>query len=231
MALLTSIQHYWKLDESSGNAADSVGSDTLVNTNTATYTGGKINNGVTLVKASSQQLKKSNPSTALPTSFTMSGWIKPTGTMAADDENTIFSLGYFPSVGNLFTLERYLTGGTYYIFVGVAGSFGTIAHTLTSDVWAFIAITYTGGTFEVFINGSSIGTISKTWSPTGTANDAIVIGAEALNTRYWNGMIDEVGMWSRVLTGAEITELYNGGAGLTYPFVAPSSKGNFFALM
>ena len=31
-----------------------------------------------------------------------------------------------------------------------------------------------------------------------------------------NGYVDEVGFWKRVLTAAEITALYNGGAGLPY---------------
>ena len=37
----------------------------------------------------------------------------------------------------------------------------------------------------------------------------------------WNefeGEIDELGIWSRVLTADEVTELWNGGAGITYPF-------------
>ena len=33
-----------------------------------------------------------------------------------------------------------------------------------------------------------------------------------------DGLIDEVGLWRRVLTPAERTTLYNCGAGLTYPF-------------
>jgi hypothetical protein len=36
------------------------------------------------------------------------------------------------------------------------------------------------------------------------------------STRYLLGRIDEVGIWSRALTQAEVTTLYNGGAGLLY---------------
>jgi hypothetical protein len=42
--------------------------------------------------------------------------------------------------------------------------------------------------------------------------------------RYnFDGIIDEVGIWDKVLSQAEVTELYNGGAGLQYPFVPPAS--------
>jgi hypothetical protein len=39
------------------------------------------------------------------------------------------------------------------------------------------------------------------------------------NTYCWNGVIDEIGIWTRVLTPAERTQLWNSGAGLVYPFL------------
>ena len=45
---------------------------------------------------------------------------------------------------------------------------------------------------------------------------------------YLIGTLDEVGIWNKVLSEAEATELWNGGAGLTYPFVvavAPPCHG------
>jgi len=43
------------------------------------------------------------------------------------------------------------------------------------------------------------------------------IGARNSATQYTNGIIDEVGIWDRVLTSTEITELYNSGVGKQYP--------------
>ena len=45
MSLLTGLVSYWKLDESSGNAADAHASNTLTNNNTVGYSAAKINNG------------------------------------------------------------------------------------------------------------------------------------------------------------------------------------------
>ena len=53
--------------------------------------------------------------------------------------------------------------------------------------------------------------------------DTYVIGARLLA-----GSIDEAGIWSRALSGTEITELYNAGAGITYPFSILTLK--FFQL-
>ena len=43
MALTDSLISYWKLDEASGNATDSHGTNTLTDTNTVTSVAGKIN--------------------------------------------------------------------------------------------------------------------------------------------------------------------------------------------
>ncbi len=40
-----------------------------------------------------------------------------------------------------------------------------------------------------------------------------------------DGIVDEVGLWSRALTIAEVTALYNAGAGLAYPFDGGGGTG------
>ena len=47
----------------------------------------------------------------------------------------------------------------------------------------------------------------------GTANLFIGENPESLN-RQWNGQIDDLGLWNRVLTADEVTALYKGGTGL-----------------
>src|SRR5262249_31508245 len=42
-------------------------------------------------------------------------------------------------------------------------------------------------------------------------------------THYFNGAIDEIGVWNRALTSTEITNLYNSGAGLAYPLTASTT--------
>jgi hypothetical protein len=46
----------------------------------------------------------------------------------------------------------------------------------------------------------------------------------------FDGMIDEIGVWSRALTSGEVTQLYNSGAGLQYPFTSNNTSA-FFNLM
>ena len=53
MAISDNLISYYKFDESSGNASDSVGSNTGTNTG-LTYSAGIINNGITSIGGSGQ---------------------------------------------------------------------------------------------------------------------------------------------------------------------------------
>jgi hypothetical protein len=50
----------------------------------------------------------------------------------------------------------------------------------------------------------------------GTQNDTA-------NIFRWDGLIDEVGFWKRVLTSAERTELYNSGNGRDYAYITAAA--------
>lgn len=43
---------------------------------------------------------------------------------------------------------------------------------------------------------------------------------------YYNGVVDEVGIWDKALSVAEISELWNSGAGKVFPFDPPSVPSN-----
>src|SRR3990167_8592069 len=84
MALTDQLISYWKFDESSGNAADSHGANTLTNTNTATFGTGKINNGTDLEEDSSQYFTNATDLGITGGACSYSLWLKPESTPAAD---------------------------------------------------------------------------------------------------------------------------------------------------
>src|SRR3990167_8481486 len=79
MALIDNIVSVWKFNESSGNAADSVDSNTLVNQGTATFSAGKFDNATNLALASSQYFKISS-NIRPATNWTVNSWINTTDT-------------------------------------------------------------------------------------------------------------------------------------------------------
>jgi hypothetical protein len=248
MALIDNLVSYWKLDEASGNAADSHGSNTLVNNNTASYSAGIINNGIDFELSSSQYLSIADASqTGLDLSgdFTFSFWLK---------------LEQLPSTaGSIFRFVDKQVGGTtrsYTIIsnnnvsngieVEVFGD-GTTANRRIGTspintfgagdvgVWRHIVCTFTlsGGTVLIYkdavsqtITTNNAGTVASIYNST----NAFAIGgrSDGAAGNFVDGMMDEIGVWNRVLSGAEVTELYNGGAGLAYPFSAGATTNSGF---
>ena len=96
------------------------------------------------------------------------------------------------------------------------------AVTLNDTSWHFIVTWHdaTANTLNLQIDNGTV--ISSATGGIFPANSAVPvrIGARGAvgSELYFDGLIDEVGLWRRVLTPAERTTLYNGGAGLTYPF-------------
>ena len=249
MALTTSLNAYYKFDESSGNASDSVGSNTLTNNGTATYSAGKINNGTALARASTQYFSIADTSAFdLSGDFSVSCWLKvataPTsgqqfvimGKDANGADNTrSYDLNYANSGGTKrFELAIFPTGYSYPSYW--AGAFN---YDLGTATWVYVTVVVTiangnSTKAELYINGTSQGnfTLFDGTGATSVQNStsAFQIGYESFQGAF-DGMIDEFGLWSRVLTSTEVTQLYNGGAGLAYPFGESSSNSNFLMFM
>lgn len=98
----------------------------------------------------------------------------------------------------------------------------TIAATGT---WYHVGFTFSSGTVIIYINGvARTSEVSRGSVPAvlynGDAPVRIGQGGTGQDNPF-DGTIDEVGIWNRVLDTDEITALYNGGSGLAYPFEVP----------
>jgi len=87
---------------------------------------------------------------------------------------------------------------------------------VTEGVWLHVAVTYnTAGNYAFYVNGDleASGTNDKT-----LVFSSMTIGAQAAgeSNEYFDGEIDEVGIWDVVKTANEISELYNSGDGKFY---------------
>jgi hypothetical protein len=72
---------------------------------------------------------------------------------------------------------------------------------------------------SLYVDNTLVGTDNTTTAAISSYTQAFRIGTQASGApRYYSGDIDEVGIWSQVLTVSEISDLYNLGSGITYPF-------------
>lgn len=100
-------------------------------------------------------------------------------------------------------------------------------------VWMHLAATFDGTTFKFYTNGVLVpGTGSSTGKLGPQNNSPLVIGGSGLCENY-QGLIDELSIYNRELTQAEITDIYNAGAlgkcgTLTPPVECPTCQANVF---
>jgi len=222
MSLLTNIVAYYKTDESSGDAADSVGSRTLVNTNTVGYVAGKINNASDLgTSNTNKRLLYTTDSYGITTgAISISGWVKMNTEIASGDIRFMEHRNGANGISNY--VEYQFNGGTRRIKIGrdrSGAGVEVVYSTLTmgtSNYYHF-AMCYDGTTIEGYVDGASIGTIASSGSG-GAITSGFCVGATVNGFLYASALVDEIGLWDKRLSSAEVTELYNGGVGLSYPF-------------
>lgn len=234
MALTDQLVAYYKLDESSGNPLDSSGnSRTLTNTNTATFGAGKINNGGIFAAASSQYFTRADVlGTTIGGPITISAWVNFTSLPSLTNGMAIVAVNGGATTPYISYYIEYFNNLTVYELrfhrdrSFVAGVSNNYAVTLNTGTFYHIVLTYDGTNLRGYVDGALVtGPTSRTGDGTTGGVTASGVGAETIDPvgKFLDGKIDEVGVWSRELSSTEITELYNAGIGLQYPFITAAA--------
>lgn len=233
MNLLSSLVAYWSLEEDTPNdRIGLVGSIPLVDGNTVPIVAGINGNAASFTRSNSEYLEKSDGSFMNTTGdLTVAFWYRPASDIPA---STTFHL-----------VSRYLSSGTrcFSVFYANGGSGkylgciwspdGVATEQMGQGEWTNEVSTsgLSTGAYHLFIfyhddtNGKCGMRIDDTYygekASSGLYLGGIipfVIGSNASHTAGTTGYIDEVGVWHRLLTTQEKTDLYNSGSGLFYPF-------------
>lgn len=223
---ITAPQFYLKLDESSGNATDAVGSLSAVNTS-ATYSAGKINNGA-VYSGSAFHTVSDNAAIKPSTDITISLWVNISSTssyqmLLAKGENAGDTRSYeIRCFGTTTQIEVQMrAGGGSYIQFRSTTAIGT-------GTWKHVVITRTGATNKIYIDGTS-DTLAADFTQTTTidySTDDLWIGQRNGGFRF-NGSLDEIYIGNTAISSTEVTDLYNGGAGNQYPFSGGGGGSTF----
>lgn len=227
MALTDGIISYYKC---SSDATDELGTNNGTNNGTVTYSSGngKIGNGAGIDGASplANYVSLGTGASLVPTAITINGWgkyVTPAEIWGAlyHKYRTTGDEHHLIMVSNTTNKVFWLVSATTDLVV-VAGN-----ATLSSGTYYMFTMTYdsTDG-LKTYINASDDGTVVANGNlKTGTQNNVYIGGdvAGSNNGRPWASAFDEFGIWNRALTASEITELFNSGAGLQYPFTGDAT--------
>jgi hypothetical protein len=222
-ALNTSLIAYWKLDEASGTRADSEGTGTpqdLTENGTIGNAAAVISNGAVidtsewLSRADSADLSVGN------IDFSIAAWCYITSVSGGQK----YFVGKWGGAGAREYLLYYDNGSERFRFIvsdgssngeAIANNFGVP----TINTY-YLVIGYHDSVNNVVGISVNAGTPNTTAWTTGSIDSTTGFAIGALDAATnpslsQNGRQDETGFWKKVLSGAEITALYNGGAGIT----------------
>jgi hypothetical protein len=139
------------------------------------------------------------PSLQLTSGVTVEAWVNPTsgsGWRAVVLKETSNGLAYaLYSANNASRPEAFLHTN---VDIGQAGTAAVALNT-----WTHLAWTYDGSTLRVFVNGVQVGSRSVAGAM-GASAGPLRIGGDSVWGEYYKGQIDEVRIYNRALTGAEI---------------------------
>lgn len=215
--LVNGLLSYYKLD---GNSNDSVGSSNGTDSNiTYNAASGIIISGASFNGTTSTITTSSNWIPSM-TDMTVSAWVNydsigtgfPTAVsnFVTGGSGKWFALNANPSSQMEFAVDA--AGGSGRQVIGVAMTAGTWVHVVgirdTANAELRIHLNYNHRT----------GTTSSVNTSTLACNAVNSYLGNTNGSNLFAGDLDEVGVWDRVLTLAEIQELYNAGSGIQYPF-------------
>jgi hypothetical protein len=136
----------------------------------------------------------------LTTTMTLEAWVNPS---AVTNWRTV--------------LLKERTGGLAYALYGANGASRAAGYVniggtdigvnatanLALNTWTHLAVTYDGTTIRVYVNGTQVATRAQTGAMA-TSTSVLRIGGNSVWSEFFQGLIDEVRIYSRALTAAEI---------------------------
>jgi hypothetical protein len=126
--------------------------------------------------------------------------------------------------------------GGYETMIGETNSIGGVNHTgningnfqlpysgLSSGNWYSVIVTFNGTQLKLYVNGNIVNTVNQSGTLQ-TGNDPLRFGRRGgggIYDQWFNGVIDDIGIWNRALTECEVKKLYTSGS-----FSVSSSASN-----
>lgn len=209
---------YWKLD---GNGTDSSSGERTLTAANISYVQGMFDSAASFNGSSSKYT--AGATLNLTGNYTLSVWVKPT---ALPESNGLVSFisKYYTTTdaggtpgGYEFRLHN--DAGTHKININHYGTGYpslSVAHTLATGVWSHVVATWNGTVFTLYVNGNQIGSGTNAVANCTSNTKLLNIGNFGLLSnseinRWYNGVMDDVAIFSRALSAAEVTAIYQGG--------------------
>ncbi len=193
----------YSMNIGSGTAvADTSGNNNNGTVANGTWAAGQFGNALVFNGTSTLVSVPDTASLDLTTGVTMEAWVyptvQPTGWRAIIVKEQPGNVLYYLHAGSS-SANSPATG----VFVGGAERSLVGGTRLAANTWVHLASTYDGANQRLYINGVQVSTRAQTGAIS-TSTSPLRIGGNSVFGEYFTGRIDEVRIYNRALTAAEI---------------------------
>ncbi|WP_145040733.1 LamG domain-containing protein [Gimesia chilikensis] len=143
-------------------------------------------------------------------SFTIALWVKPD---AIGTSKKYLSLGTLSIQDDGANRVSFYMPGTSKTFSGAD---------MTTGAWQLIVCAYdsVNNLMKISRNGAAYETAAQSTGAAALSDGYLYVGSSTTPDAYYDGELDSLTIWSKALSQAEVTELYNSGSGKFYPFAS-----------
>jgi hypothetical protein len=200
---------YWNFDEGSGSIAhDTSGSGYNGAVNGATWTTGKINSGLSFNGSTNAVV---TPYIALGATFSVSAWVNPGGAAQGSYvriAETQYGAGCYLGTSASGTRYKFIVSGSSGSTGSCGAGYGCAEGGAVTSGWHLVTATFDGATARLYVDNVLVA--SDTFTAPSNTNLPLYIGLYYGGSGYgWNGAIDEVRLYNRALTAAEVNAIFN----------------------
>jgi hypothetical protein len=210
----SSLVSWWTGDT---NENDTIGGNNPEAVNAVTLVPGEVKDGFTF--GTDGYIDIPAAANLANQQFTWAAWVMPAGPGPNNDQdgNIIVSQDTDNTDDVIGLNWSALTNRFVFLFGSQFSEIIYSTDTFPAGSFYFVAATYDGNTFQLYVNGTLEGSFTESKTISYSALPW-VIGAADPNIRSqgylrtWNGIIDEVQAYSAALPASEIQAIYNAGA-------------------
>jgi surface protein len=222
--ITTGLVAHYEFEDNINDSTSNSSSDTL--NGTATYAAGKYGKAFTFGNGNNfysinPQLPQGNDAR------TVSAWVNT----SRSTYGNIASWNSQSSTSQLYRFRTEQNTGKLTVFFHGGHRISGDEESVPADTWTHVALTFDGTDFKFYINGSDV-TSSQAESlsnPLDTNGDKLMVGYWEQNANeYFIGLMDDVRVYNRSLSSADVNALYtsDGSSTDTPPTLSPIADIN-----
>jgi hypothetical protein len=198
---------YWKFNECAGTtAADAVNANSGTLVNGPVWTSGKIDCALSFDGVSTYVNVAPSSTLNVTNQLTIEAWINMAAQAGGPQHYIVDSRDGSSTGGYGLNVDTEL------IQFWIGQRWPDFSVSITTGAWHHVVGTYDGTTMVVYVDGTSVG--SAPFSAVSSPSTApLFIGQRYTSSEIFNGLMDEVAIYNRALSPADVQQRYQNGSG------------------